>query len=458
MKIKTHLTINFTLLVACILTIFSICIYLFYLEYRQQDFKIRLQNKAKNTAALLFGVKSIDAKFLKIIDSSTITNMNDVSVIAMDKSHKLLYSSRDSLKVRELLPFFFKLNWKDNSSKFFSGKLYLCIKHIRKDKEYYVFASAIDLYGQQELKKLLAIIVIVFVFSLFLIIFAGYINSTESLRPIKDVIKQVDDFKASNLSKRLDLVSNDEIAELAGTFNKMLDRIEKAFETERTFVANASHELRTPVTSVKGQLEVALIKPRTEEEYRTLLNSILDDIQNMTNIINGFLELAETNIEPGSIHFDNLRIDEILFAAKEEMGRRKAAYYINIVFDNIPADENEITVFGNARLLKILMINLIDNACKFSDNKRATVRIAFDEQKVIVKVIDNGIGIPKEELENVFQPLYRAKNVTGKTGNGIGMSIVKKITELHGGYVNIESEVNVGTTVTISFMNTKVYN
>ena len=270
---------------------------------------------------------------------------------------------------------------------------------------------------------------------------------------MKDIIKQVDTFEATRLNKRLTIENNDEIADLAKTFNKMLDRIEKAFDTERLFVSNASHELRTPLTSIKGQLEVGLIKNRTAEEYKALLNSTLDDVQNMATIVNGFLELAETNIDPTIVKFSNIRLDELLFAAKDEFLKRKPEYYISIEFEKIPEDESLITVWGNERLLKILILNLLDNACKFSDNKKALVKISHIDLKTILKVTDNGIGIPAEDIDKVFQPLYRAKNVAGQNGNGIGLSIVKKVTDIHKGEIQIESEINIGTTISVILPN-----
>lgn len=316
-----------------------------------------------------------------------------------------------------------------------------------------MLASAYDLYGEAELKKLLTILEVVFVSSILLIIFAGFINAGQTLKPIKDLIEQVKQIKANNLNQRLEIDYNDEIGELALNFNNMLERIENAFETERMFVSNVSHELRTPVTSIKGQIEVSLINQRTIEEYKSTLNSILDDIQNMSTIINGFLELAQANIEIKNISYGQVRLDEILFAAKEEIMKRKPGYTIVIDYEKIPNNEQDVTILGNDRLLKIMFINLIDNACKFSDDKKAIIKIDIDQEYVTLKFIDNGIGIPKDELEKVVQPMYRARNVKGQVGHGIGLSIVQRIAEIHYTKIVIRSEINVGTTVSISFKN-----
>lgn len=453
MKIKTKLTFNFSISVAGILIIFSISVYLFYLLHRQIDFTIRLRNKALNTATLLTKVKEVDKTLMRIIDDNTVTNMSEVAVIVLDKNKNILYSNLDTGKFLPLMPEFKKLNWDKNEQKFYNGRLYLTLQPSYNDQAYYVLASGIDLYGQSELQKLLFILLSVLIVSLVLIVLAGYYNAKQSLKPIKDVVAQMDQIKASNLNKRLDVKSKDEIAELADTFNNLLERLEKAFETERMFVSNASHELRTPVTSIIGQLEVELLKTRTVEEYQATISSVLDDVMNMKNIINGFLDLAETGIEGNYQEFQTLRADELLFLVKEFTTKRRPDYLVQIEFEESIEDESEVSIYGNARLIRVMFSNLIDNACKFSLPRKVLIKIGHELNAVVFRFIDNGIGIPKDEIANIFNPMFRGSNTKGRPGNGIGLSIVKKIADIHGAAIHITTEENVGTTVVVSFKN-----
>ena len=457
MKIKTRLTINFLILVITIMLFFSGSVYLFYLRHRHEDFSIRLKNKAINTATLLISVKGINPQLMKIIDDKTVTNMNDVTVIILNNKKSVLYSNRDSADIAELLPQFQKLDWNKHTRIFEDNKLYLSLENDYHGQKYYILASASDVYGQSELNKLLVIIIVVFILSAILIVFAGYFNAKQSLVPIKEIIRQVDNIKANNLSSRLAVKNKDEIAELSDNFNKMLERIENAFETERMFVSNVSHELRTPLTSIIGQIEVSLLNPRNDEEYKMLLLSILDDVKNMKTIINGFLDLAETGIEPNNHKFNILRTDELIFSVKDEIIKRKPNYEIYIDFENLPEDEDEVSINGNERLLRILFLNLIDNACKFSDQHKVSIKIGYDSFFVTLRFLDNGIGIPKDELNLIFQPLYRASNTTGKGGHGIGLSIVKRIADIHQARIDINSALNIGTSVTIKFPNEKCH-
>lgn len=453
MKIKTKLTTTFTLLVASILTISFIGIYIFTMIYRQNEFLSRIRVNALNTATLLLNVEDISTEQLKIIDVSTKSTINGLNVWVLDKSKSILYGKTDSASTTKLLPSFNYMRWYNDNSRIKNDTTYLCLIHNYKDQEYFVLASAVDYTGLSQLRNLRVSMLSILGISILLIIFAGIINTQQTLKPIKEVIKHVDDINASNLNNRLDVSSKDEIAELSNTFNEMLERLERAFETEKMFVSNASHELRTPITSIKGQLEVALINPRSEAEYQKILSSIHDDVNNVTTIINGFLELAESNIEPGAISFEKLRIDEVVFIVKDEFVRRKPDSVVNIEFENMPEDENNIIINGNLRLLKGLITNLIDNACKFSENKKVIVKIGYDEQKVFLKFIDNGIGIPGDEINNIFQPLFRSKNANNKPGSGIGLSIVNRIANIHNAIIKVDSEINVGTSVTVAFPN-----
>lgn len=408
-----------------------------------------------NTATLLFKIEGVDKQLLKIIDDNSVTTIGDACVVILNNDKKILYSNVGNEILNHQMPNFKSLNWDQEDKIIKNHRLYLCFKTYHNNNPYFLLASGTDYYGQSELKKLSFILFSVLIFSIIVIVTIGYFNAAQSLKPIKEIIKQVDLIKANNLKNRLSIKNHDEIDELALTFNKMLARLEQAFETERMFVSNVSHELRTPVTSIIGQLEVSLLKPRTEEEYNALLNSILEDIKNMKTIINGFLDLAETGIEDSHSKFTVIRVDELLFLAKEDVIKRKPYYSISVEFENLPEDEKEVSIMGNERLIKIVITNLIDNACKFSEQHRVIVRIGYNNFFLTLKFIDNGIGIPVNEIPMVLQPLYRAKNAMGKGGHGIGLSIVKRITDLHHATLEINSEVNVGTTVTVMFPNIK---
>jgi len=451
MKIKTNLTISFTLVVALILMIFSASVYYFYVSYRQDEFFNRLKYRAINSATLLLDINEVDSKLLKKIDDNTLSNMNDLAIIIHDKNKKLLYSNIDSSKLGEVINSYMNFDKENEDFDKKNKQYYLTLKYIYKNEPYYIIASANDTYGREELGKLVFIIKIVFVSSLVLVLLAGFINTRQALRPLVDLITQINSIGASNIDKRIKVTSGDEVAELASNFNKMLDRITVAVETERLFVSNASHELRTPVTSIKGQIEVALINQRNVEEYKEILRSMQDDVHNMTVIINGFLEMAQVDAESDGIARTKIRVDDILYSIQDEFKKTKPKYSVRIEFEEMPDDEGQLVILGNERFLKIMFSNLIDNGCKFSENHSVSVKLDCSPDALYIKVIDNGVGIPFDEIQKVTQPLFRASNARGQRGHGIGLSIVKKISDMHNAQLDIQSNLHFGTTITVTF-------
>jgi two-component system sensor histidine kinase ArlS len=450
MKIRTRLTLNFTSIVAVILIVFTSGIYYFSSLYVKDNFYTRLNNKAISQVKLFVDTRKIDYDLLRFIDSTTVSMLTDSRIFIYNDSNKLIYANRNSLVDNDNSDLIEKINKKGKV--FFKNKNEYLVGfiHNNNDKKYIIIATAIDLEGPGELKDLRNILLFGLLISLILVIFAGIINSIQSLNPISNIIRQVNKINATRLSKRVKVENeNDEIGVMAGTFNNMLDRIEKSFKTERDFVSNASHELRTPLTTINGEIEVALMKTRSTEEYQNTLQSIYSEIKDLTIIINGLLQLAESNIEETNLEISKLRIDDLIYQTKDDLLKQHPNYLINIEFDGLPDDETQITIQGNVYLLKILFKNLIDNACKFSENKKAFVKISFNDKYVIIKFDDNGIGIPEEDIVKIFNPLYRAENAKQTKGHGIGLSIVQKIILLHKGIISINSEVNVGTTLTI---------
>jgi signal transduction histidine kinase len=309
-----------------------------------------------------------------------------------------------------------------------------------------VFVGAQDIFGLIKLRRLRLILIVVFFSSLILISIAGRLFAARALLPVSNMISQVDGISISNLYERLDEESGkDELARLARTFNKMLQRLETSFKMQRNFIANASHELRTPLTIITGQLEVVLLNTRTSKEYEDTLTSVLDDIKNLNLLANRLLLLAQTSSEQNDINFSAVRIDDILWKARKEIQKRKESYNVVINFSDTIDDELKLTTLGNAILLQTAVSNLMDNACKYSDNHRVDVFIDCKEDQIMIRFKDKGLGIPPEDLPMIFQPFYRSYNVLKTNGHGIGLSLVERIIHMHEGKVHVTSVLGEGS-------------
>jgi signal transduction histidine kinase len=191
------------------------------------------------------------------------------------------------------------------------------------------------------------------------------------------------------------------------------------------------------------------MKLRTHEEYQAILESVLEDIKNLNALSNGLLDLAKASSDISSIALHPLRIDEILWETRTELLERKKEYKISINFSEPIEDEKELTVLGNHHLLKTAIVNLMDNACKFSSNKSVEIFLSVRDKCIVAEFTDKGMGIDPVDMEKIFHPFFRAKNAKNISGNGLGLSLTEKIIRIHRGTISLESQLQKGTKVTV---------
>jgi signal transduction histidine kinase len=243
--------------------------------------------------------------------------------------------------------------------------------------------------------------------------------------------------------------SKDELAELTNTFNEMLNRLENSFDAQKNFFSNISHELRTPLAAIITELELSINKERTNEEYKTAILNALNDAKKLVRIFNSLLDLAKASYDPSEIVFKSVRIDEILLDARQQVQKTYPDYKIDIVFEQEFENDNQISVNGNEYLLKVAFANLMENGCKFSKDHQCSVSVLFNDENIMLKFTDKGIGISEDDLQNIFTPFYRGENKKFAEGNGIGLSLTQKIIQLNKGSISVQSIQGKGTTFTI---------
>lgn len=453
MQIRNKLTLRFALLVGSLLLAFSLVIYALSATYRKIEFNQRLKERGVNTAKLLIDVKEVDNNLLRIIDSSNYSALIGIEVVVFDYFKKVkIYSSVDSSSIainEELLSrirnegeYTFKQGGREAIGMLYSNDL----------RRFVVIASAIDIYGMTKLQNLAMVLSIGFALFMFVILLIGRNFARKALQPINNVVTEVSSISASNLSSRLHEGNTiDEIGKLIITFNKLLERIEKAFMVQKSFVSNASHELRTPLASMTSQLEVVLMKERPPEQYKEVLVSVLDDARGLTSLANNLLEIARSEQEIATMNIDKVRLDELLLETQSDMLITNPNLVLNIdIQDNTGDDDHDLSVMGNENLLKLIFVNLIDNACKFSENKPINVMIDFKKEMVKITVQDQGIGIAQEDIHRIFEPFYRAVNAQSMKGHGVGLSLIAKIIKLHNGSIHVSSKVNQGTRIEVN--------
>lgn len=459
MKIKFKITALFTLLVTAILLLLSFSVYYFSTLQREETFKRRLNGRANINSQLFSIVGDTNMATLTRFDSSSVS-IPQKTVRAYDPSYRIVYAF--TAKGADTIPFY-----KDKvdearlkGSVFFNinEKEAVAYPYVDHDNHIVMVVAGYDEEGWNRLAELRNILFGSLMIGIVLTLVIGYAFSTQLVKPIAQIIHEVNDISSQNLSHRIHAGSSqDELNKLANTFNELLNRLQESFNIQRRFISNASHELSTPLTSILSQLEVTLHKERSGEEYQQVMQSIHEDVRQMQQLTKSLLEIAKTGSQ-GSIELNEVRIDEVLLKVTADVQKISETYEVKLHFGDFPEDESDFMVFGNSELLYSSLKNIVENGCKYSPDHTSIVNLSFTHGQVFVEVINKGDVIAEEEIENIFQPFYRASNTITAKGFGLGLALAKRIIALHKGTIEVDSNLHSGTkfTVTLPSM-TRIY-
>jgi signal transduction histidine kinase len=441
MKIRAKFTVLFSIVVIVVLSIISVTIYFASDRYRKDDFQRRLRNRAINAAKVLVGVQEVNAELLKRIERNNPASLPDQRILIYDDHFQLLYASDDHPATESSLKILRSLEKNPSQISTYNDLhdvLYFSLSE--SSSNLYIIASAADLYGINALTNLRNILFAVFCSSIVLVCVLGWIYSGRVLQPISRIVTEVANINESNLANRLPVgPNNDELDKLAETFNGMLTRLQGAFGLQKNFISNASHEIKTPITVMSGEIEVALLQNRDSDYYLNVLKSVLSSLKGLNALSTQLLLLAQATAEHSKANFQITRIDDLLWEAKEELLKAFPVYKVEINFD-LKVNQEALNIRCDDQLLKAALLNLMDNGCKYSDHGRVEVTLSSSENKIIeISFVNNGQAISQENLEKIFQPFFREKQQNGSKGFGIGLSLVSSVIKLHGGVVNVKS-------------------
>jgi signal transduction histidine kinase len=312
-----------------------------------------------------------------------------------------------------------------------------------------VVASSVDEDGRRQLAVLRKVLASGLLAAAAIMGVGGWLLAGQALRPLRRMVGEVDGITATDLSRRLTQAEGraDELGHLAQRFNRLLDRLESAFAGQRTFVRDASHELRTPLTALIGELEVALLPAeRPAPDYRRTLQSTLDAARQLSSLTNGLLQIARASGDPSQVPMSQVRLDELLLLAHEQILRRYPTRRVDLEL----GEEAAPAVHGNEALLLAALLNVLDNACKYSAGATEPVLatlLPHGTSRLRLLVQDHGPGLSAADLAQVFVPFFRAAAVRALPGHGIGLPLTAQIMALHGGLVRVASEPGQGTQV-----------
>ncbi len=321
---------------------------------------------------------------------------------------------------------------------------------------------------QGDMSRIDQLVLVVFCGVLLIAPLGGYLLAGRVTRPLSKMIQTTEGLRPAQLMDRLEIRgTGDELDSLAKTVNRLLDRIGDYLQQKHDFLANAAHELRTPLAAIRSSVEVALAGDRSTQEYQELLADVIEECNSLETLVNQLLLLAETDADRHKIHTERVALGKLLFSAVEMF--RGVAEFKGVKLSVLPFPAVEVA--GNRHHLRQVVNNLLDNAIKFTSARFAgddrashnasgdargeiTVELVRDlaRNEARIRIRDNGIGIGGEDLARIFERFYRvdrSRSRAGTGGSGLGLSICHAIVLSHQGTIDVESTPGMGTTFTI---------
>ncbi|MGV4414098.1 sensor histidine kinase [Chryseobacterium sp. T1] len=303
---------------------------------------------------------------------------------------------------------------------------------------------------QSQILRLLVIVLLVLILGLITIFFLSRYLSKIVYQPLSNVVEQINSADYNTISRAITSSNtNDEIDELIKSYNKLLGRISENILVQQNFINYVSHEFKTPLASISGNLEVFAQKDRSPEEYHQVVKQSLKDVFYIESILNNLLMMS--GLRDKEHTFSKFRLDEVIWNIYEDL-QPKALQNKTMIKVSLEVQDPLLLEFnGNETLLHLAIYNLVENAIKYSAQK--PIELILSDEKSFLEIIikDNGIGISKEELDKITTTFYRGKNVDNIKGSGIGLSLAKNILDYYSIHLQITSDVGVGTEVKLSF-------
>ena len=301
---------------------------------------------------------------------------------------------------------------------------------------------------QNSLNTLILTLISVYLGLLVLTVSGGFLLARKALSPIAQVSKQLKKISAENLKERVpEPETGDEIEELSQTFNGLLDHLDQAFVRERQFIGDVAHELKTPVATLKGGIEVTMSKERTKEEYKKAFGETLIDVNRLSVTIENILDLAWIGAENANLDDKHFDLSGALIELQEITIKLGSQKHLILKGDIEP----DIVIGGAEDKLSRAVLNIIDNAIKYTPSGGlVTMSLRKKKGNAVIEVKDTGIGIPEKESEHIFERFYRGSKAAKTLGSGLGLAIAQGIIQAHRGSIEIKGKAGKGTSVTIT--------
>lgn len=457
MNIRKNITFTyiglstFSALLLCIIVLFL------FKANNEYYFLKRLEDRAKIVASINFQKDKEKIKYYSELKKNGLEELIDEQEFVLKVNSKSSFDYNTNLNLPN--EFYSKIlrtgkDWFVEGNKYYLGQLFE-----ENNQKYIVIVAARDKKGESTTIYIIKIMLLGGICFVVLAYFLGRFLAQRVINPVARITKEVNRISASNLHSRLPEIKNaDEISDLTATFNDMLDRLETSFEIQTNFINNASHELKTPITTIIAESEIMLLKEREPQEYMQSLENIYNQASRLGNLTESLLKLTQTGYDGKKQVLDITRIDELLMTVKSDLDKIFPDNRVSIKLNFVPQDSNLLLIPCNRPLLELAINNIITNGVKYSDNNEVFVALSANEEAIKIAISDIGIGIPPEDIPHLYEPFFRGKIAAKYIGYGLGLPLAMKIIRMHGGELQVQSEQNKGTMVTIIFKKCNIKN
>ncbi len=450
MSYKHRIILLFISACSLVVGIFSLFVYILVDNHTQSQFEARLEERAILAAQVLLEKDELStSRYNEIVKQQLKKLMDEVHyIIPIDEQRKPVLSQfPDELWIKEVFEKKF-----DHLEMVFAEKNDAKIGYLYyedNEGDYYVAITATDVDGQEDLEFIRQLLIVMFLLTLGVITVFAFWFANRILQPLKKIIQDMHSINAFNLQNRLAVKGKrDLLFQLSMSFNQMLERLQTAFENQKRFIHNASHEFRTPLTVILGETDFALSQPQIKEDTKKSLIKVQNQADKLKNVTQSLLELAHLEEVKLKQSFKQFRFDELLSERLELFFTTYPQLKVEVNYPQKEAiSSTYLEAYGNPIWMEMVFDNIIDNALKFSDFKTIHIQFLDTPNYVEVDIKDQGIGINKAELKEITQAFFRGENAEVATGSGLGLSLVKLLLEKQNGHFKVFSQKNKGTTV-----------
>ncbi|MDR7211135.1 HAMP domain-containing sensor histidine kinase [Flavobacterium piscis] len=450
MNIRKKITFTYVALSTFSTLLLCIIVFILFRSNNQYYFLKRLEDRAKIVASIHFQKDPEKIRYYRELKKNGLEELieEEEFVLKIKSASSFEYNTNLNLPSE----FYTKIlstgkNFFEIDNKYYFGQVFE-----ENNQKYIVIIGARDRKGSTTTIYIVKIMLFGGIGFVLLAFFLGRLLAISVINPVSRITKEVNRISASNLHNRLpELKNSDEISDLTATFNDMLDRLETSFEIQANFINNASHELKTPITTIIAESEIMLLKEREVTEYIQSLENIYSQASRLGNLTESLLKLTQTGYDGKKQVLDIARIDELLLDVKSDIDKIFPDNRVSVKLNFAPKDSNLLLIPCNKPLLELAINNIITNGVKYSDNNEVFVMLTANQELIKISINDIGIGIPPEDIPHLYEPFFRGKIAAKYIGYGLGLPLASKIIRMHDGEIQVQSEQNKGTIVTIIF-------